>query len=113
MKKLTTLLILLLTVFGNICANEEKSGVQFVPQYIVEGTKNNQVIYNPAGTILENETNIKCVIYYWMPDFHWEAFDLRITQKEGKWIGTFHTPKDASLLTCKFYAGHGCECSYT
>lgn len=117
MKKLTTLLILLLTVFGNICANEEKSGVQFVPQYIIEGTKNNQVIYNPAGTILENETNIKCVIYYWMPDFHWEAFDLPITQKEGKWIGTFNAPKEASLLTCKFYSGdktdYGWPATYT
>lgn len=106
MKKLTTLLILLYAAFSNVCANEEKSGVQFAPQYIIEGTKDNQVIYNPAGTILENETNIKCVIYYWMPDFHWEAFDLPLTQKEGKWIGTFNTPKDASLVTCKFYSGN-------
>ena len=52
-----------------------------------------------------------------MPDFHWEAFDLQLTQKEGKWIGTFNTPKDASLLTCKFYSGnktdYGWPATYT
>lgn len=99
-----TALLLALTAFSNISAEEKKEDTKFNPEYVIEGAKNQQVIYNPAGTVLENETNIKAVIYYWGTDYTWKAHDLSLEQHEGKWIGTFNVPKDAALLTCKFYS---------
>lgn len=83
----------------------KKGEAVFSPENIIEGTSGNTVTYDPAGTALENETDIRCVMYLWQ-NRAWVATDVELSQVEGKWVGTFNAPKDASLLICKFYAGN-------
>ena len=78
--------------------------VKYVPEYVIEGTTGQQIVYDPAGTLLENDTNIKCVVYV-MRNYWWEAVDVAVSQQEGKWIGRFDVPKDAVLLCAKMVAG--------
>lgn len=78
--------------------------VKYEPEYIIEGTKGQKIIYDPAGRTLENDTDIKCVLYI-MRNFWWEATDVALTQQEGKWIGSFDVPKDAVLVCAKMTAG--------
>lgn len=76
---------------------------KFAPDLVIEGAKGQQIVYNPAGTVLENETNLKCVLYVYR-NYWWQATDLPLRQVEGQWIGTFDVPEDAVLLTAKFCA---------
>ena len=78
--------------------------VKYVPEFVIEGTTGQQIVYDPAGTLLENDTNIKCVVYV-MRNYWWEAVDVAVSQQEGKWIGRFDVPKDAVLLCAKMVAG--------
>ena len=80
-----------------------QAGVKYQPEYVVEGTQGQLMEYNPAGTVLENETNLKCVLYVYR-NYWWQAIDLPLQQVEGKWIGTFDVPQDAVLITAKFTA---------
>lgn len=77
---------------------------QFSSQYIHEGDKAVGLTYDPAGSVLANATDIKCVLYLFQ-NRKWQAYDVDIQQKEGKWVGTFDVPADASLLLCKFTSG--------
>ena len=78
--------------------------VKYVPEYVIEGTKGQQIVYDPAGTLLENDINIKCVVYV-MRNFWWEAVDVALSQQEGKWVGGFDVPEDAVLVCAKMTAG--------
>ena len=78
--------------------------VKYVPEYVIEGTKGQQIVYDPAGTLLENDINIKCVVYV-MRNFWWEAVDVALSQQEGKWVGRFDVPEDAVLVCAKMTAG--------
>lgn len=105
MKKILYLLFVLFASFSLRCgAQETKQPVVFSPQYIIEGSKDNTVIYDPSNTVLANETDIRCVMFFYGND-SWVASDIDMRQKEGKWIGTFEAPQDASLLVCKFVSG--------
>lgn len=91
-----------------LAMNAQNAAVQphctFSSQYIHEGDKGVGVTYDPAGTLLANETDIKCVLYLYQNRM-WQAYDVDIQQKEGKWVGSFDVPADASLLLCKFTSG--------
>ncbi len=76
----------------------------FSSQYIHEGDKGVGLTYDPAGSVLANETDLKCVLYLYQNRM-WQAYDIDIHQVEGKWTGTFDVPADASLLMCKFTSG--------
>ena len=78
--------------------------VKYVPEYVIEGTKGQQIVYDPTGTVLENDTDIKCVLYV-MRNYWWEATDVPVSQQEGKWIGHFDVPGDAVLVCAKMVAG--------
>ena len=78
--------------------------VKYVPEFVIEGTTGQQIVYVPVGTLLENDTNIKCVVYV-MRNYWWEAVDVAVSQQEGKWIGRFDVPEDAVLLCAKMVAG--------
>ena len=103
MKRLHSFLvgILLLCTSGNA---EAQSAVSYEPQYVIEGTTGQGILYNPAGTVLENEINLKCVLYV-MRNFWWQAVDVSLTQEEGIWKGKFDVPEDATLLCAKFFTG--------
>ena len=77
--------------------------VKYEPEYIIEGATGQQLIYDPTGTVLENDTDIKCVLYI-MRNYWWEATDVVLTQIEGKWVGRFDVPRDAVLLCAKMTA---------
>ncbi len=77
--------------------------VKYEPEYIIEGATGQQIVYDPTGTELENDTDIKCVLYI-MRNYWWEATDVALTQTEGKWIGKFDVPQDAVLLCAKMTA---------
>lgn len=77
--------------------------VKYEPEYIIEGMTGQQIVYDPSGTVLENDTDIKCVLYI-MRNYWWEATDVAVSQKEGKWIGQFDVPEDAVMLCAKFTA---------
>lgn len=102
MKKILLLLFILISRF----AFSQEGGRQpmFSPEYIIEGSQNNTLTYSPEGTVLANETDIRCVMYFF-EDYVWRATDIDLVQREGKWVGTFDAPKEAALLVCKFYAG--------
>lgn len=64
MKKILYLLFVLFASFSLRCgAQETKQPVVFSPQYIIEGSKDNTVIYDPSNTVLANETDIRCVMF--------------------------------------------------
>lgn len=111
MKRLLLSLSLVISTFTLSLAE-----AQYDPAYVIEGAKGQKIVYNPAGTVLENETNLKCVLYVYR-NYWWQATDLPLQQVEGKWIGTFDVPQDAVLLTAKFVAnGHtdwGWPATYT
>lgn len=98
MKRLLTTVLL-----GTACFAQLVAGVKYQPEYVIEGTQGQQIIYDPAGTSLQNETNIRCVVYV-MRDYHWEAHDVTVSQQEGKWAGQFDVPEDAVLVCAKFVA---------
>jgi len=97
-KRLMTALLL-----GGIGCAQLMAGVKYVPEQIIEGSKGQKIVYDPAGTKLENETNIRCVVYV-LNDYWWEAKDVAVSQQEGKWIGSFDVPENVALLCAKFYA---------
>ena len=78
-----------------------QAGVKYDPEMVIEGTQGQRVVYDPAGTVLENETDLHCVVYV-MRNFWWQAVDVDLRQEEGKWIGEFNVPEDATLINCKF-----------
>lgn len=82
-----------------------KNHCVFEPQYIIEGSTGNTLTYDPEGTALANSTDIRCVMYFFNGE-NYEATDVDLTQKEGKWVGTFTAPANASLLVCKFVSGN-------
>lgn len=106
MKQLLFATLMLLVSLASFAqeTNQAATRCQFSSQYIHEGDKAIGLTYDPAGTVLANETDIKCVLYLFQ-DRKWQAYDIDILQKEGKWIGTFDVPVDASLLLCKFTSG--------
>ena len=79
-KRLMTALLL-----GGIGCAQLMAGVKYVPEQIIEGSKGQKIVYDPAGTKLENETNIRCVVYV-LNDYWWEAKDVAVSQQEGKWM---------------------------
>lgn len=80
-----------------------QAAVIYEPERVIEGTKAQKIIYDPTGTVLENETNLHCVLYV-MRNFWWEALDVNIRQVEGRWQGEFDVPEDATLICTKFVA---------
>lgn len=78
------------------------SGVQYNPTHVIEGCSKQGIVYNPIGTVLENEKNVKGVLYA-MRNYWWEATDLNLKKRGGKWTASFEVPEDAVLLCCKFY----------
>lgn len=60
---------------------------KFAPDLVIEGAKGQQIVYNPAGTVLENETNLKCVLYVYR-NYWWQATDLPLRQVEAHWRRT-------------------------
>lgn len=83
---------------------QKKFAAVFTPEHIIAGSTGNIVTYDPSGTVLENETDLHCVMYLY-EDYVWTATDVALQQKEGQWTGTFDVPQNASLLTCKFTSG--------
>ena len=105
MKKLLLLLLIsLLLPCYTVQGQNNSYASMFSPDRIIEGSKGNVLTYNPEGTVLANETDIRCVMYF-CEDYTWRATDIDLAQQEGKWVGTFDVPKDAALLVCKFYSG--------
>lgn len=86
-----------------LCLGAAQAGVKYVPEYVIEGAKGQQLVYDPVGTPLENETDLKCVVYV-LRNYWWEATDVAVNQVEGQWQGTFDVPADATLLCAKFVA---------
>ncbi len=98
---LSTLVIGCLMIVS--CSKKDiPSGVQYEPQYVIEGAAKQKVVYNPAGTVLENEKKVKGVLYI-MRNYWWEATDLDLKKRGGRWTATFEVPEDAVLLCSKFY----------
>ena len=86
-----------------LVAGMAQAAVKYDPELVIEGTHGQKVVYDPAGTVLENETNLRCVVYV-MRNFWWEAVDVAIRQVEGRWQGEFDVPEDATLICSKFVA---------
>ncbi|MBQ9362103.1 MAG: TlpA family protein disulfide reductase [Bacteroidaceae bacterium] len=103
MKQLLTILLSIFT-FSALAQNKNNANM-FSPDRIIEGSKDNTLTYNPEGTVLANETDIRCVMYFFENQV-WRATDVDLRQQEGKWVGKFDAPKEAALLVCKFYAGN-------
>ncbi|MBP5386391.1 MAG: TlpA family protein disulfide reductase [Prevotella sp.] len=96
--------LLLMVSMMACCLSWCQAQVKYEPEYIIEGTAGQQIVYDPTGTVLENDTDIKCVLYI-MRNYWWEATDVALTQTEGKWIGRFDVPGDAVLVCAKMMAG--------
>ena len=37
-----------------LCLGAVQAGVKYVPEYVIEGAKGQQLVYDPVGTPLEN-----------------------------------------------------------
>lgn len=98
MKRLITTVNLVIACYTQLVA-----GVKYVPEQVIEGAKGQQIVYDPTGTVLENETGISCVLYI-LHDYWWQATDVAVTQVGGLWQGTFDVPLDAALMCAKFTA---------
>ena len=105
MKRLFQLLLIFTSSCFISAAWGQKASVTFSPECIIEGSAGNTLTYNPEGTVLANETDIRCVVYFF-ENLVWRATDVDLVQQEGKWIGRFNVPEEAALLLCKFYAGN-------
>lgn len=106
MKKFILAALLLFVSFATFAQEAEVKAPRCVysEKYIHEGDKGVGLTYTPEGSVLENETDLKCVLYLYI-DRMWQAYDVDIVQKEGKWVGKFDVPMNVSLLLCKFTSG--------
>lgn len=95
-------LILGYLIISSCSKKEAPGGVQYCPAHVIEGCAKQKIVYNPTGTVLEKEKNLKGVLYI-MRNYWWEATDLNLKKCRGRWTATFEVPEDAVLLCCKFY----------
>jgi thiol-disulfide isomerase/thioredoxin len=97
MKKLITLLLPLATGV----AGYAQSPLSVTPAVAHPG-KTLQITYNPAGTKLEKQTEIKAVVYLFNKKRNYYAEDLKLTKDAAVWKASLTVPDTIVLAGIKF-----------
>lgn len=105
LRNLKRALLMLLTAAATD-ASAQYDKLQFEPEKADAGAKI-KLHYNSAGTPLENQKDVSCVLYYFSnQSFGWKGADVKLTPAgENKWTGEYASTADCAFITLKFTAG--------